>query len=179
MVDILQNFFGLGALVFGIFAYQSNKHRNILIAKVFAELFFAFQYFLLGAYSGTFMNFIGVTRNLTLCRKISKRMQIAATSFFLVLILSVSALSWQGPITLLAMFGKSCTTISYSFKNPKLLRYFTVPSCVAWFVYDLLTGSVAGMIYESLGLVSIIIASIRFRKTKFIQEDQRDESNAR
>ena len=76
-MDILQNLLGLGALIFGIFAYQSNKHRNILIAKVFSELFFAFQYLLLGAYSGMLMNFIGVARNLTLCRKMSKKRIIA------------------------------------------------------------------------------------------------------
>ena len=157
---------GLG-LIFGILAYQSNRHKKILLTKSASEFFFGIQYFMLGAYSGALVSVIGVIRNFTLSRsKLKGKKQLAATVFFLLLLAGACLLSWSGPISLLAILGKAFTTVSYSMKNTRYLRYFTIPSCIVWLTYNVLTHSIAGVVYEAFGMLSIIVACIRFdRKT--------------
>lgn len=163
MYDITAQVVGYLGLIFGILAYQSNTHKKILLTKAASELFFGVQYVMLGAYAGMLMNLIGVIRNCTLSgSKIQGKRQLAVTGFFLFLLVGACMLSWTGPVCLLAMLGKAFTTISYSIKNTRYLRYLTIPSCIVWLIYDFLMQSRAGVIYEIFGLLSIIVACIRF-----------------
>ena len=134
MYDITVQAVGYLGLIFGILAYQSNTHKKILLTKAASELFFGVQYVMLGAYAGMLMNLI---RNCTLSRSnIRGKRQIAVTVFFLFLLIGACMFSWTGPVCLLAMLGKAFTTISYSIKNTRYLRYLTIPSCIVWLVYD-------------------------------------------
>lgn len=163
MYDITAQVVGYLGLIFGILAYQSNTHKKILLTKAASELFFGVQYVMLGAYAGMLMNLIGVIRNCTLSgSKIKGKRQLAVTGFFLFLLVGACMLSWTGPVCLLAMLGKAFTTVSYSIKNTRYLRYLTIPSCIVWLIYDFLMQSRAGVIYEIFGMLSIVVACIRF-----------------
>ena len=47
-------------------------------------------------------------------------------------------------------------------KNEKLLRIITLPSCVFWIIYNVTVGSIAGVLTDSLALVSLLIAMYKF-----------------
>jgi hypothetical protein len=47
-------------------------------------------------------------------------------------------------------------------KNEKLLRIITLPSCVFWIIYNVTVGSIAGVLTDSLALISLLIAMYKF-----------------
>lgn len=159
LIDLL----GVGILIGGFVSFQNNKHNNIVLMKVCTDLMFTLQYLLLGAYSGAVMDMVGIVRNLILMRAANDRKkQIIATLVFVFILTGAGILTWAGPVSLLAIIGKIFTTVAFGFRNPKILRALTIPSCILWAIYDALTGSFAGVLYEMLGLISIIIAYVRF-----------------
>ncbi len=161
--DIIAQVIGYIGFVIGVFAFQSNKHKTIVLSKALTDICFGVQYLMLGAYTGALINCIGIVRNLTLANvKDQSRSQKIATAFFVALITLACILTWSGPLSILAMAGKICTTISFSIKNTKILRFLTIPSCILWGIYDFATGANGAALYEIAGLVSIIIAWIRF-----------------
>ena len=76
--------------------------------------------------------------------------------------LIIGVVTWNGWISLLAIAGKLFTTVSFSIKNTKYLRLFTIPSGILWIIYNALTGSVGGVLYEAMAIISIIIAAFRY-----------------
>ena len=163
LYNIVAQAVGYVGFVIGVIAFQSNKHKVIVLSKALTDSCFGLQYLMLGAYTGALINCIGIVRNLTLANvKDKTKSQKVATAVFVLLITLACVLTWGGPISILAMVGKICTTVSFSIKNTKILRFLTIPSCVLWAIYDVATGAYGGALYEAAGLVSIIIAWIRF-----------------
>ena len=54
------------------------------------------------------------------------------------------------------------TTVSNWFQSEKKIRFLTFPSSPCWLIYNILNGSVAGIITEIFVMSSLIIAIIRF-----------------
>lgn len=163
LYGIIAQAIGYIGFVIGVFAFQSNKHKTIVLSKAATDVCFGLQYLMLGAYTGALINCIGIVRNLTLANvKDKSRSQRILTVLFVLLITAACIFTWAGPLSILAMVGKICTTISFSIKNTKILRFLTTPSCILWGIYDTLTGAYGAALYELAGLVSIIIAWIRF-----------------
>lgn len=156
---------GIGylGLIIGVVAYQFNSHKKIVLSKALTDTIFGIQYLLLGGLTGAMMNFIGLVRDLTLAKftKPGKR-QYLLIGLFTAVLITATALTWSGPLSLMGLVAKSCTTVAFSIKSPKLLRLFTIPSCLLWCIYDFIIGSYGGSAYELFGLGSIMVAYFRY-----------------
>ncbi len=174
MMQWLIDLLGVGILIGGFVSFQNNRHKHIVMMKVGTDLLFTAQYLLLGAYSGALMDLIGIVRNLILMRTADNRKkQAVATAVFVAILTAAGIATWAGPISLLAIIGKAFTTVAFGFRNPRILRALTIPSCILWAIYDALTGSWAGVLYELLGLLSILIAFVRFDLIPYIRQKRR------
>ena len=163
--EIFIQMIGFVGMGFAILSYQLNKHRAIMVCKSLSEGIFALQFFLLASYTGLAMNALGIIRNLTFAKLVQKNK--TTTPFivlFTALLIGTGILTWAGPLSLLAVTGKTFTTFAFGMKSPKNVRLFTIPSCITWLTYDLLTGTIAGVATEVFGMISIFIAYLRFDK---------------
>ena len=52
---------GMVGFAASLIAFQCKRHKPIVVLRTVNELVFALQYFLLGAYTGTAMNLLGIT----------------------------------------------------------------------------------------------------------------------
>ena len=154
---------GIVGLLFGAAAFQSNKSKNIVVLKLLNDLFFSFQYLMLGAYTGAVMNWISCFRNLiyTHCT-IKEKSNKVWMAVFCVIMLVTGILSWSSPMSLIAIIGKLLTTVSYGMKDAKKIRLLTLPSSIGWLVYDGYYGSMGGVINQILVLCSIGISIVRY-----------------
>lgn len=158
---------GAAGALFAFAAYQNNNHKRIMLCKTASEGAFALQYIFLDAYTGVAMNLLGCIRNLVFAALVKRRKPTAAgIVVFSLLMAGLGALTWAGPISLLAVAGKLFSTLAYGMKNPRLVRLLTIPSSLCWIVYDAICFSLAGIFTESLAIASIFVAEIRFRKSK-------------
>ncbi len=157
---------GLLGLVLSIIPFQFNKHKNIVLCKMFSCLSFSAQYFLIGpiAYAAGWMDLISAFRNFLYYKFVEKKLPTAPIMVvFSLLVLYIGITAWEGWVTLLAVIPKLITSVSYGIRNEKLLRYITMPSCLFWIAYNCIVGNYEAAVSDFLTWVSIIVAIIRYR----------------
>lgn len=154
---------GITALILGVIPFQFKKHKQIVLCKMVSETLFAIQYFLLGAFTGAWMDLISGLRNFLFYKFVEKkRSTLPVILIFSLFILMIGVLTWAGPISLLPLIAKLLTTVSYGMKKERLLRFITLPSCLFWIAYNSLVGGWEAMIADMLSLGSILIAIYKF-----------------
>lgn len=167
--DLVIQFIGFLALAASLISFQFKKHGRILLFRTASELIFALQYILLGAWTAAIMDGISVVRNLLYTTLVKKNRSttpvIVAFSIFVVI---TGLVAYDGIISLLPIISKLLTTVSYGMKKEKWLRFITLPSCIFWIIYNAYVGSLAGILADSMTLVSLLIAIYKFdfRKEK-------------
>lgn len=162
-LKIAAQIIGLIALIEGLFIYQQSSRRKILILKGSNDLIWAAHYALLGAVSGAVLDVIAVFRAIVFYNK-DKRW--ASSKLWLLVFLAVTwvgiALSWQGPVSLLAGFGSSFAVTGYYLTNERLTRLFNIPALILWLVYSALNYSFGGIVNNVITFCSLIVGIVRF-----------------
>ena len=166
---VLNEIFGIIGLILCIIPFQFKKYKHIVLCKMVSELSFAVQYFLKGlmgkqgAYTGALIDMVSGGRNF-LYHKFNEKGKstLPVVIVFSAVVIGIGVFSWAGPISLLPILAKLITTVSYSIKNERLLRYITLPSCILWIAYNAVICVWAGVAADSLALVSILIAIYKF-----------------
>ena len=168
-MELIAQIIGFIGLAVSILAFQFKKHRGIVLTKSLSELIFSIQYILLGAWSGAILDFISVIRNLLYGHLVKKnRSTTPVIIAFGIFVLATGFVAYDGWVSLLPVVSKLLTTISYGLKKEKWLRLITLPSCIFWIMYNAYIGVIAGILVDSLALISLLIAIYKFdiRKQK-------------
>jgi len=154
---------GLVGLLFGVLAFQNNNHKNIVLLKLLNEFFFAIQYMLLGAYTGAAMNLVSCIRNYIYCKNVEAGRSTRKWMFiFSIIIVAVGIVTWSSFWSLVPIFAKLLTTAAYGMRDPKKVRFLTLPSSLCWLLYNALYHSAGGVINEVFTTVSILVGIVRF-----------------
>ena len=173
----------------------NKYHKIILFktlgSAMFVLQYFMFAFFKndATAYIGMFMDSVGVFRNIVFSNNIrnGKSNKNAVIIFaILTFIFGLYGIinAWNATvnkitftdnqilvtiviifISILAVVAKLISTISYSIKNPHTIRMLNIPTSICWIVYNAMVFSIAGILSDSMTLISVIIAEMRFRKT--------------
>ncbi len=154
---------GIIAFILGVAAFQSNKHKGIVVAKLGSEAAFTIQYYLLDAPTGAIMNLVGVVRNFIFYKLVEKEKSTKAAMWIFCGIYIISAIiTWEGPQSLLPLVGKLCSTVAYSLKNTRTIRILNVPTLVMWVVYNCTCSAWEALATDAISLISVLIAMGRF-----------------
>ncbi len=161
--DIIIQLIGFLALAVSLLSFQFKRHNRIMLFRTASELIFALQYILLGAWSAAIMDGVSIVRNTLYTRLVKKNRSTTPVIIgFCIFVVVVGVVTFEGIISLLPIISKLLTTVSYGMKNERLLRLITLPSCIFWIVYNVFVGSAAGVLSDSLTLVSLLIAMYKF-----------------
>ena len=187
--EILVQTIGFIAIAMNIIAMQFNTHGLIMLFKSLGSFLFALQYLLLGALTGMIMDLIGVIRNFVFSYNVKKgknnkwwivlfsiiTVGAGITTIILSWKVTLSALTrWTNNadtifviaiiISILSVLAKLLSTIGYGFKSPHVIRMINLPTFAMWIIYNVIVLSVAGIVSDSMSIVSILIAEFRFKK---------------
>lgn len=168
---------GIVAAAIFTFSFQIRSKRMLLIAQFVADVLFCIQFYLLGGISGCYGMILNCIRNLLLAfwgDKSAMKWKGWVVIFSCLAVL-IAAFSWEGPISLLPLVSNVACYIGYwsgSSRNIRLANLFV--ACPCWLTYDIITGSIGGMLNESISLVSIIISLIRFGWKALDDADQKE-----
>lgn len=156
----------LGILVFaGYFiTYQQRTRQRILCGHTLTTFLLAVHYLFLGAYSGTALCFLAVVRGLFFSLRGQKKQPQSPVwlAVFLAAACMTGITTWKGPISLLPFAGTILTTLSQWMERPVQMRLFQGCSTPLWLIYDILVGSIGGMLSELFTLVSVSAAIVRY-----------------
>jgi len=154
------------ALVF--IAFQQNEKRKILWIQASAGAVFVIHFLLLGAWTGMGMNFLEIPRNMVFAKKENKN-QVLWTVLFITAFIVLGVFTWESSMSLFPIIAMCLSTVAFSLKNPKHIRFCSLPVSALWLTYNIISLSIAGTLTENFCLLSILIAIIRFdvfRKNK-------------
>lgn len=169
-MNIVIQIIGIAAMLFSVFSFQMNKHKHIMIMQILATTLFGLQYFLLGAYTGMAVDIVATLRGIVFYHRDKEwaKGNIWIAVFIILFILS-GFLTWQGTSSLLMTSAMILNTFSFSCTKPKLVRSTILISSPLVLIYNILTGSIGGIINEVCVELSSIIGLLRYdikRKNK-------------
>ena len=188
LFEIFVQALGFVGIALNIIAVQFNKYRTIILFKTLGSILFALQYFLLGEYTGMIMDLIGSVRNIIFSLNVKNKrsnkvpviifscITVVAGVLTIALTWDVGKIMWTDNlkvatilmliISILSIFAKLISTISYSIEDPHKMRMCNLPSSICWLVYNFVAFTLAGIANEVMTVTSIFIAELRFRKVK-------------
>lgn len=154
----------VGVILF-LVSFQIKSNRALLAIQWMADFMFCVQFILLGAYSGCLSLAVMLLRNVILmCREKHRWAQWNRWLPVLVgLTVLFTAVTWDGAKSLLPMIAGIGSTVVFWRGNARAYRtanLFCASPC--WLIYDVIVGSFAGILNETITLASIVISIIRF-----------------
>ncbi|TCL67401.1 inner membrane protein [Hydrogenispora ethanolica] len=163
MKDWMIQGIGFVGLILAFVSFQNKQKQGILFYQILASLAYLCHFFLLGAFTGSVMNLLGAVRNGVFYQQDQKgsggRFWLY---FFIAAYIASTVWTWKGYYSLLPMTGMIAGTISFWMKDPKWIRLIMLISPPCWFTYNLLSGSIPGMMTEVFNIISLAAALIRF-----------------
>ena len=136
--EIIAQIIGFVALLCYLLSYQLRSNRGLYLAQTAGNFLFMIQFLLLGAYSGC-VNLI-----------------IAAFAAVLVL-------TWDGWTSLLPFAAMTTCTVAFWTDNALNIRKANLfVACPSWIIYDVVFHSWAGVLNETITIVSIMVSVWRF-----------------
>lgn len=156
---------GILATVITVISYQMNTKRSLLLVQTAATACTCLAYLFLGAASGFTLNIVCIIRNIVFYfQKDSGKVHTISALVLAAAMVTVGALSWQGPISLLIIAALAANTIFMSFGNPQLLRQSVLGTSSMILLYNIFVFSIGGIANEGLSIISSAVGIVRFRK---------------
>ncbi len=165
MDNFFIQFIGYIGLIFAVVAFQCKSHKKVMICRTLNEVFFAVQYICLGSYTGAAMNIIGSIRNMSFAECVqrgrsTRMLQVIFSGIFIVG--GMMSMGEKGVgVGIMVICAKVVSTIAYGIKNTTIIRLLTLPTSICWLIYNISCHSSAGILCESLTIISIVTAIIR------------------
>ncbi len=176
MLEITAQAIGIIAFIFNALSYQAKKNKYLYIMQGISGSLFTVNFLLLGDYTASALNAIGIFRGAALAagKKWSNLWVYLAIQ---VAFLTAGILTFNGwlsaAITLAQLI---CTTTLWS-RNGKLIR--VVQFCILspiWLTNNIFAGSLGGITAEIVAMISILVSFLRFGWNGMDVESKKEQS---
>lgn len=154
----------LGTAVF-ILSYQIKSNRKLFLFQLIGCALFCLQFYLLNAKSGCLSLAVNILRNAMLMKyKDWEWVRWKGWPFLFSGVIAVVVwITWNGPVSLLALAASLGSTFGYWSNNARKIRLANMAcACPCWLLYDVIVGSWGGVLNEAITLISIFVSIIRF-----------------
>ena len=163
MKNLIAQSIGFAGLICGILSFQNKERKGILFFLILSSMAYFFHYMLLGALTGSVLNLIGAVRNYVFYQR---EKDWANKKIWLYLFIGIYLLStfytWKNYFSLLPLVAALIGSVSLWLKNPKYTRMIMLTTPPCWFTYNLVSGSIPGLLTEVFNFTSIIVGIVRF-----------------
>lgn len=154
-------------------SYLLKNRRKILSANFIAHIGQATAMVMLKGYTGAAMAVIMMLRDITLLiqetkksngKKASKSIDLTILIITVILIVSLTIFTYNGPLSLLSVVATLITTFALWQNNVKLYKLLGIIAGVLWLAYNIFILSIMGIILETIIIVCSLIGYINDRK---------------
>lgn len=160
--DLFIQAVGFAGMAISLYGIQHKAYNRVVLFRILNELIFGVQFLLLGAYTGAASNFAACITNSVYMLRIKKgKSTLPFQIAFGILFVIIGILTWHGPASILVIFAKLLSTVSFGINDTKVIRRVNLIITPVWLVYDITVFSLAGIISDVLYFISVISAVIR------------------
>ena len=177
---------GVLAAIFEFVAYQQKTQRGVMLIQIFSSIFWIIHMFMLGAPGASIMNFVMLVRAIVYSFRIDKKWA-QSNWWYCVFIVAGLLGSWYAWIrgdkfVLLHFLAMVISTVAYSLTDAFHLRILSIFIVPFYLSYNIIYGSIAGIITECANFVSLVSAMLRIdipkrRAEKMIRETKQESEN--
>lgn len=167
-MKIIAQFFGIGAMISLFLIYQQKSRKNLIAAKLSADLFWVAHYLCLGGIAGMIPNAVGIFREVIfLYRKKHAWANFTVWPILFIVINWILGINtFNSVFNILPIAASTFVTVSLWIDNPRLTKLISLPVSIAFMTYDFYISSYVGVINETIGIMSIVLSFMKERKTK-------------
>lgn len=154
---------GVLAWILLFISYWKNGNNKLLYLQVASCLFFALNYFFLGAFSGLLVVIFEMIRDYLYTKvKNPNKAFLISSPFYII----ISLFSFEGIISLFSVFASTLDAYALTKKNKKVvvLGIFTY---ILWLIYDIKYASYGTIIAETILIISNSIVLIKYNNAYF------------
>lgn len=164
-INLIAQLIGFISTALFLLSFQFKQNRQLFALQLSSFAVYIVHYFLIGALTGCLAMAINTARCVVMYYFNDKKWAVwkGWLWVFMALYIVNTALTWEGWYSLLPFAGSVACMFAYWSRNLRSIRVvnLTVGS-PTWLIYDIFTGSVSGIISESLCMLSILISIFRF-----------------
>lgn len=165
---ILAQILGICALITVCIGYFLKDKSKFLISQVIGNFFYSSAFLVVEAYVGGVIVLISLIRCIYLyyAEKYNFKYTKHFLSIFIVLFIILGIVFWDNPYDFIPMITGTIFTIGYSLKNLQLTRHILILPNVMLVIYNILCKTYTNAILDTIEVIVIITAIIKFNKTK-------------
>ena len=168
---LIAQVFGLLGVVFYLLSFQQKHRRGILFVNIVSRVFYVLQYFLLGAFDGVAMDFLGLVSSVLAGLRLSPKKRHLAFCGINALMVAVGLLLYRNVFSLVAIAATISESAALWLHRERLIRLLSLASAPLWLIYNLSNLAFGSALGNTLAMVSILIAMARFDRKKEEKKD--------
>lgn len=157
----LIGFVGTGLVIVG---FQCKNTRRLMLIQALAGLLFALHFVLLGGIVAAVSQILYAVNIFLLSdTKHAWASWYGWRWVISALLILTTVISWKGPASLLPCASSIANTLTNWSRNGKIIRLNRL--CFAspcWIIYDVIVGSLSGIVCEAFSIGSILVSIFRF-----------------
>jgi hypothetical protein len=161
LVFVLGQAFGILALICTVVSMQLKKKKHLMVLQTASEAFIVAQYFVKGAFTGSFMAIVSFIRDLIFTKYEKRRAPLWILIIIYIIMTILTIVSWAGPLSLLPFIGSLIYAWSLWHGKVKWIRLGNAVGNSPYLVYTILTGNYALFIMTLFEVLAAIIGFIR------------------
>jgi len=165
MSTILIQGIGFIGVLFFIISYQIKSNKALFFCQGMGSAMFCLQFLLLGAYTGCVSLAVIILRNGLLMKYnewsfVRSRIWVPVISAVSFVIMITTWKDWTSVLPFIAMVAGTAAYWTNSARSIRLANL--VLCCPSWVLYDIIIGSLGGILNESITIASILVSIYRF-----------------
>lgn len=168
IAEITGQIFGIIAVILGFINFQVKDARKVVVIQGITAAVFCIHYILIGAISGFALNVVVLIRNIIYSQR--DRFPMLSSKWipmlFAVVMGVMGIISWVNWYSVFVVFGLVISSVCMAMKNAQSIRKSVLVTSPMVLIYNVLIGSVGGMIYESMVIISSVIGLIKHKEKK-------------
>lgn len=173
LVLILEQAFGILALICTVVSMQLKKKHHLMILQTSSEAFIVAQYLVKGAFTGALMAITSFIRDLIFTKYGNRRAPVWILVAIYTAMTIFTIISWAGPLSLLPFSGSIIYAWTLWYGKVKWIRLGNGLGNTPYLAYTLLTGNYALFIMTLLEVISSFVGFYRLD----IRSQKKNKSN--
>ena len=166
-VYIIGQILGFVAIGLGVLSYQMRTQRKLLLLQWINSMVFTLHYLLIGAISGMALNMVSVTRNgVFFFRNVKGGKGQVIPLIFTGITAVVGIITWEAWYSIFMFSGMVIHAFCMALSSAQTVRKSILLTSPLVIIYDIFAGSIGGIVYETIAIVSAVIGILRYRKKK-------------
>lgn len=150
-------------LMFWTISYHLKKRRDIMMFQLIGLFLLTMHLFLLKAYIGSFLTFLGAIRHLIFSQK-DRYVWVSnpiVLMIFILFFIIITAIGSNNFFDLFALLGSVLASVSSWQINKIKLKIFSIYSLLSWIIYHSFVESYGGILSNSIMMASAILSLIK------------------